>query len=185
MGRGIAVAVLLLAVFSYAAVAPAAAQAQNGPCAPGSACENYARGQVDNNIARLNVTSSILKLLIANLSDNGRSLAYISTNGTMTSRHGMAVWEQVTAAFTNPTLCQTCAGNFSQGLAYYANNSSSIAGNAAGTTGRAALAREQREYLVNESSRAGNFAGAITAVLRDAILMYTETQKQIYSSLGI
>lgn len=174
---------LLIAITLLAVAPPASAQA--GPCTTGSACENYARAQVDNRISQFNVTSSILRLLITNLTDNGRSIAYLSVNGTMTSRHGMAVWEQVTSALTSSTYCPQCAQNFSQGLAYYGNNSSNISGNYTGGSGRAALAREQTEYLQANPYKAGSYAGGITAIFRDAVLMYVEVQKQTYSALGI
>lgn len=182
MRRGIALAVLVLAALSLAAVAPASAQL---PCALDSKCDKYAKAQVDNRIAQLNVTSNVLKVLIANLTDNGRSLAYMSINSTITSRYGSAVWEQVTSALSNSTLCPYCTQNFSTGLAYYANNSSTLYGDSAGTKGRAALARMQLNYLQTNVTRAGDFASILTAVFRDAVLFYTETQKQIYSALGV
>lgn len=184
MGRGPAVALSLLLLVSFAS-APALATHQSGPCAAGSACENYARAQVDNRIAQLNITQNLLKLLITNLTDNGRSIAYLSINGTLTSRHGLAVWEQVTQALTDTSTCPDCPRNFSQGLSYYGNNSSALSGNFNGTTGRAALAREQTEYLQDNPNKAGHYAGGITAIFRDAMLLYVETQKAIYSNLGI
>ncbi len=183
MRRGSAIAVLLFAALTLAAVAPASAQAL--PCATGSTCDKYARAQIDSRIAQLNVTSNILRVLLANLTDNSRSLAYMSVNSTITSRYGSAVWEQVTSALSNSTLCQFCTQNASAGLGYYANNSSALYGDFAGTKGRAALARMQLNYLQTNVTRAGDYASIFTAVLRDAVIFYTETQKQIYSALGI
>lgn len=181
MGRGTVVAAFLLLALTLGAVTPAAAVT----CPLGSNCITYAQSQADNKIAQLNVTSNILRLLTLNLTDNGRSFAYMSINSSMTSRHGMGVWEQVTNALSSTAICPQCAQNFSTGLGYYANNSSTIYGNYQGTTGRAALAREQTGYLQNNTAKAGNYASALTQVFRDAVLVYTETQKQIYSALGI
>ncbi len=182
MWRGIAIAVLVLVALSLAAVAPASAQL---PCVLGSKCDRYAQAQMDNRLAQFNVTSNILKVLLVNLTDNSRSLAYMSINSTITSRYGSAVWEQVTSALSNSTLCAYCTQNVSTGLAFYANNSSTLYGDSAGTKGRAALARMQLNYLQTNVSKAGDLASVLTAVVRDAVIFYTETQKQIYSALGI
>ncbi|MEM3086784.1 MAG: hypothetical protein QXO51_07955 [Halobacteria archaeon] len=90
----------------------------------------------------------------------------------------------------DPGRCVNCTRNISLGLAAIGNNSSSIFGDPAGTTGRARMWREYRAYLAatdaaNASRNASRLVQLQTSLIRDALTLYTENLKNTYSILGL
>lgn len=131
---------------------------------------DYARAQTDAVTAFLNFSDNLLRVLASQLTNNSRSLAFISVNSTMIQSGTLEQRE---------ILARQIAG-LPNAVTNISNATQNIGANAAyiwGDTGKGNLSIQRKSYII--TSKAATIADSASRFVEDFATVYVEWQRWI------
>jgi len=131
---------------------------------------DYARAQTDAITAFLNFSDNLLKVLSSQLTNNSRSLAFMSTNSTMVQSGSPEQREILVRQIANSGRAVANVSNATQNLGASANY-------IWGDTGKGNISVRRRDYIM--TSKADTVADSASKFADDFATVYNEWQRWI------